>query len=194
MCYCDLLADIDMMTNIEHVYYTRYNIKNSAKIEVYYLEAGPLLGAQWRIYYLCYNGNTRQQPDLVTYEFNRSALATYIFCSLSDNQLFPNLVWGLSFPFTISYKTLFILFSQIGYFSDRFYRNWTVLFGQISNFFFSILVSLRLGSFLFNRNKSLLFQLLYTQKFGMRTLDSNYTREGESSFCHARESMNRLRT
>lgn len=52
MCYCDLLADIDMMTNIEHVYYTRYNIKNSAKIEVYYLEAGPLMGAQWRIYYL----------------------------------------------------------------------------------------------------------------------------------------------
>lgn len=31
MCYCDLLADIDMMTNIEHVYYTRYNIKKSSE-------------------------------------------------------------------------------------------------------------------------------------------------------------------
>ena len=52
MCSCDLLSDIDTMTNIEHVYYNRYNIKNSVKIEVYYLEAGPLMGAQWRIYCL----------------------------------------------------------------------------------------------------------------------------------------------
>src|SRR3954464_899613 len=57
----------------------------------------------------------------MNYEFNRSPLAERpIF--LAHYQ-----------TITYSWKTLFVPLSPIGYFSDRFCRKWTILFGQIPN-------------------------------------------------------------
>lgn len=68
--------------------------------------------------------------DLMSYEFNKTSLVER--CIFLVHHLFPNLIWGYSFSSTISDKILFIPLSLIGYFSDKLYRNWTILFGQIS--------------------------------------------------------------